>query len=81
VTEERTLVVEAPAGSRRRGFEPFTVQDLILAPQVIRFRRERWMTPDGQEIIAPLPTEVTGQLAPLRFALPSASAPGSCVMS
>src|SRR3954454_14506452 len=32
VTEERTLVVEAPAGSRRRGFEPFTVQDLILAP-------------------------------------------------
>jgi septal ring factor EnvC (AmiA/AmiB activator) len=27
VTEERTLVIEAPAGSRRRGFEPFTVQD------------------------------------------------------
>src|SRR3954462_14636182 len=23
VTEERTLVIEAPAGSRRRGFEPF----------------------------------------------------------
>ncbi|MGF7212946.1 regulator of replication initiation timing [Skermanella aerolata] len=34
VTEERTLVIEAPAGSRRRGFEPFTVQDLILTPQV-----------------------------------------------
>jgi septal ring factor EnvC (AmiA/AmiB activator) len=32
VTEERTLVIEAPAGSRRRGFEPFTVQDLILTP-------------------------------------------------
>ena len=32
VTTERTLVIEAPAGSRRRGFEPFTVQDLILAP-------------------------------------------------
>src|SRR3954469_5416330 len=28
VTEERPLVIEAPAGSRRRGFEPFTVQDL-----------------------------------------------------
>jgi hypothetical protein len=64
VTEERTLVVEAPAGSRRRGFEPFTVQDLILAPQVIRFRRERWVTPDGQEIIAPLPPEVTGHFGP-----------------
>ena len=64
VTEERTLVIEAPAGSRRRGFEPFTVQDLILAPQVIRFRRERWLTPDGQEIIAPLPPEVSGHFGP-----------------
>jgi hypothetical protein len=64
VTEERTLVVEAPAGSRRRGFEPFTVQDLILTPQVIRFRRERWLTPEGQEITAPLPPEVSGHFGP-----------------
>src|ERR687889_444811 len=64
VTEERTLVVEAPAGSRRRGFEPFPVQDLILAPQVIRFRRERWMKPEGQEIVAPLPPEVSGHFGP-----------------
>ena len=64
VTAERTLVIEAPAGSRRRGFEPFTVQDLILTPQVIRFRRERWVTPDGQEIVAPLPPEVTGHFGP-----------------
>jgi hypothetical protein len=70
-TEERTLVVEAPAGSRRRGFEPFTVQDLILTPQVILFRRERWVTPDGQEITAPLPPEVTGHFGPgiVRFVL------------
>jgi hypothetical protein len=64
VTTERTLVIEAPAGSRRRGFEPFTVQDLILTPQVIRFRRERWLTPDGQEIVAPLPPEVSGHFGP-----------------
>src|ERR671921_543608 len=71
VTEERTLVIEAPAGSRRRGFEPFTVQDLMLTPQVIRFRRERWVTPDGQEIVAPLPPEVTGHFGPgvVRFVL------------
>src|SRR3954452_16662092 len=71
VTTERTLVIEAPAGSRRRGFEPFTVQDLILTPQVIRFRRERWLTPDGQEIVAPLPPEVSGHFGPgiVRFVL------------
>src|SRR3954469_24049049 len=69
VTEERTLVIEAPEGSRRCGFEPFTVQDLILTPQVIRFRRERWVT--GQEITAPLPPEVTGHFGPgiVRFVL------------
>ncbi|GEO41842.1 hypothetical protein SAE02_59900 [Skermanella aerolata] len=64
VTEERTLAVEALAGSRRRGFEPFTGQDLILTPQVIRFRRERWVTPEGQEITTPLPPEVSGQFGP-----------------
>ena len=71
VTEERTLTVEVPPGSRRRGFEPFTVQDLILAPQVIRFRRERWVTPDGQEVVAPLPPEVTGHFGSgvVRFVL------------
>src|SRR5512134_444649 len=71
VTEERTLTVAVPPGSRRRGFEPFTVQDLMLAPQVIRFRRERWVTPDGQEVVAPLPPEVTGHFGPgvARFVL------------
>jgi hypothetical protein len=64
VTEDRTLVVEVPPGSHRRGFETFTVQDLVLTPQVIRFRRERWVTPDGHEIVAPLPPEVTGHFGP-----------------
>src|SRR3954463_799007 len=64
VTEERTLVIEAPAGSRRRGFQPFPGQVLIRTPQVTRFRRERWVTPDGQEIVAPLPPEVSGHFGP-----------------
>lgn len=69
VTEERTLVVEVPPGSHRRGFEPYTVQDLVLTPHIIRFRRERWVT--GQEIVAPLPPEVTGHFGPgvVRFIL------------
>ncbi len=60
--QEQTLTVAVPPGSRRRGYETFTVQDLILSPQVIRFRRERWLTPDGREIVAPRPAEVTGHL-------------------
>lgn len=49
-----------PPGSRRKGDEPDTVQDLALTPRVIRCRQERWVTPEGQEIVAPLPEEVTG---------------------
>jgi hypothetical protein len=64
VTEQRTLTVTAPPGSRRKGYEDYTVQDLALASQVIRYRRERWLTPDGREIIAPLPPEVAGHFGP-----------------
>jgi hypothetical protein len=49
ITEEQTLTVAAPPGSRRKGHELYTVQDLVLVPQVIRYRRQRWRTPDGRE--------------------------------
>ena len=70
-TEEQTLTVAVPPGSRRKGYEPYTVQDLTLTPRVIRYRRERWVTPDGQEIIAPLPEAVNGHFGPgvVRFVL------------
>ena len=80
-TEERTLTVAVPPGSRHKGYETYTIQDLVLVPKVIRYRRERWRTPDGQEIVAPLPPEVSSQLALLRFALPSASVPAWCASS
>jgi hypothetical protein len=71
VTEERILTVAVPPGSRRKGYEPYTVQDLVLTPRVIRYRRERLVTPDGREIVAPLPPEVTGHFGPgvMRFLL------------
>jgi hypothetical protein len=71
VAEEHILTVAVPPGSRRKGYEPYTVQDLVLAPRVIRYRRERWVTPDGREIVAPLPPEVTGHFGPgiVRFIL------------
>jgi hypothetical protein len=36
VTEERILTVAVPPGSRRKGYEPYTVQDLVLSPRVFR---------------------------------------------
>lgn len=63
-TAARILAVTAPPGSRRKGYECYTVQDLVLSSQVIRYRRERWLTPDGREIIAPLPPEVAGHFGP-----------------
>ena len=71
ITEERTLTVAPPPGSRRKGYEPYTVQDLVLAPRVVRYRRERWVTPDGREVVAPLPPEVAGHFGPgiVRFVL------------
>src|SRR4051812_43147855 len=63
-TEERMLTVAAPPGSRRKGYEPYTVQDLVLSSRVVRYRRERWLTPDGHELVAPLPPEVAGHFGP-----------------
>src|SRR3954469_11568834 len=70
-TEERALTVAVPPGSRHKGYETYTLQDLVLVPKVIRYRRERWRTPDGQEIVAPLPPEVSGHFGPgiVRFVL------------
>lgn len=71
VSEEHKLCVDVPSGSRFKGYDDFVVHDLKIEARVIRYRRERWVTPDGKLIVAPLPVGLRGHFGPelVRFIL------------
>jgi hypothetical protein len=59
ITNERYIVFpDPPAGSVSKGFEEYIVQELVIRAEVTRYLRERIVTPEGQSLLAPLPTEV-----------------------
>ena len=63
--EERVIAApDIPPGSRFKGYEDFTIQDLRIEPLVVRYRRERWMTPDGRTVLAPLPAGLGDHFGP-----------------
>jgi hypothetical protein len=40
------------------------VQELVITARVVRHRRERWLTPSGETVVAPLPAGTRGHFGP-----------------
>jgi hypothetical protein len=62
--EDRVVEAAVADGSRFRGHEPFLVQALVISASATRYQRERWVTPDGRTILAPLPEGIDGHFGP-----------------
>ena len=64
IVEDRVLKATIPEGSVFKGHEPFLVQDLVISASATCYQRERWVTPDGRTILAPLPEGIDGHFGP-----------------
>ncbi len=49
---------EIPPGSEFKGYQDYTVQELIIRPHNIRYRLARWKTPTGKYLRGKLPSSV-----------------------
>ena len=63
-TREVIVRAAAPPGSRFKGYATLLVRELTLTAEVIAYRRERWLTPDGKLITAPAPAGIVGGFGP-----------------
>jgi hypothetical protein len=62
--EDQVIKIEVPPGSCFKGHEPFLVQDLVISVRATCYQRERWITPDGRTILAPLPDGIESHFGP-----------------
>jgi transposase IS66 family protein len=49
-----------PSGSRFKGYKDFYVQEIDIKTHYLCYRRERWKTPNGNEILGELPDSIEG---------------------
>ncbi|WP_234843706.1 hypothetical protein [Sinorhizobium meliloti] len=64
VSREEILHVNVPPGCRFNGYKSCHVRDLIVSAELVHYRRECWLTPDGKTVLAPLPRGVVGGYGP-----------------
>jgi len=64
VIQTQVLRAEVPDGSQFKGYETYQIQELEIRARVVRYRRERWLTPEGETIVAPLPANTRGHFGP-----------------
>lgn len=64
VDQDRVIAIPHPEGSRFKGYEDYVARELVMKRLVVRYRRERWVTPDGRALVAPLPAGPRGHFGP-----------------
>lgn len=64
VTTEVVVKAAPPPGSRFKGYQDILVRELVMSAELVRYRRERWVTPSGGTVLAPLPGGIVGGFGP-----------------